>query len=95
MTKCEGIVPCFERQTSGDRKPGFSTTRVANLGKRLSRIKKAIASWVIQTSEPKVSERRDRKGHLYYQVYDPVSNTSAAFSSEAEIRAWLEQRYYR
>jgi hypothetical protein len=95
MTKCEGIAPCFELQTSGDHKPEFSTTRVANLGKRLSRVKKAIANWVIQTSEPKVSERRDHKGHLYYQVYDPMSNTSAAFGSEAEIRAWLEQRYYR
>jgi hypothetical protein len=90
MTKCEGITPCFELQASGS-----SRTRVANLGRHLGRVKKAIATWIVQTSEPKVSERRDRKGRLYYQVYDPVSNSSAAFGSESEIRAWLEQRYYR
>jgi hypothetical protein len=90
MTKCEGITPCFELQASE-----LSRTRVANLGKHLGRVKQAIATWIVQTSEPKVSERRDRKGRLYYQVYDPVSNSSAAFGSESEIRAWLEQRYYR
>jgi hypothetical protein len=90
MTKCEGITPCFDLQASG-----LSRTRVANLGKHLGRVKKTIATWVVQTSEPKVSEKRDRQGRLYYQVYDPVSNSSATFGSEAEIRAWLEQRYYR
>ncbi|NJM78092.1 MAG: hypothetical protein HC852_22875 [Acaryochloridaceae cyanobacterium RU_4_10] len=90
MTKCEGITPCFELQASG-----LNRTRVANVGRHLGRVKKAIAAWIVQTSEPKVSQRRDRKGRTYYQVYDPGSNTSAAFGSEAEIRAWLEQRYYR
>jgi hypothetical protein len=90
MTKCEGITPCSELQASG-----LSRTYVANLGRYLGRVKKAIATWIVQTSEPKVSRKRDRKGRLYYRVYDPVSNSSAAFGSESEIRAWLEQRYYR
>jgi hypothetical protein len=59
MTKCERIAPCFELQTSGDRKPWLRMSRVANnLRKGLGRVQKAIASWVSQTSEPKVSEKR-------------------------------------
>jgi hypothetical protein len=95
MTKCEGIAPCFELQTRSDRKTGSVVTRMAPLLRHLGGVKKAIATWIVQASEPKVSERRDRKGRLYYRVYDPVSNSSAAFGSESEIRAWLEQRYYR
>ena len=28
-------------------------------------------------------------------AYDPTTNRSASFDSEAELRVWLEQRYYQ
>jgi hypothetical protein len=95
MMKCGEITPLLGLQAKDRRKSGLRMTRLANWVKRLGGVKKAIATWVAQTSEPKVSQRRDPTGRLYYQVYDPGSNTSAVFGSEAEIRAWLEQRYYR
>jgi predicted DNA-binding transcriptional regulator AlpA len=91
--KCEGVSPIFTPQT------GLKIPQTVRLAQKLKGmvgwVKTAIATWVVQASEPKVSKRRNRKGHLYYQVYDPISNTAAAFGSEAEIRAWLEQRYAR
>lgn len=95
MTKCEEIAPYFDLEGRSDRASGLSVTPLASLGRRWGKVKTAIATWIVQTSEPKVSQRRDCKGRVHYQLYDPRSNTFAAFGSEAEIRAWLEQRYYR
>ncbi|NJL41258.1 MAG: hypothetical protein HC840_15155 [Leptolyngbyaceae cyanobacterium RM2_2_4] len=45
--------------------------------------------------EPKISQRRDRRGESFWRVYDPITGESARFNSELEVRFWLEQRYYR
>lgn len=45
--------------------------------------------------EPKVYHRRDRQGHSYLEVYDPVTKQTHAFDTAHEVRVWLEQRYYR
>lgn len=44
-------------------------------------------------SEIRISEKRDRAGNSYFQVFDPVSGTSQRFGSEHEVRVWLDQRY--
>lgn len=54
-----------------------------------------IGNSLITDSEPKAWQIRDRSGATYWRVYDPVSNQTQAFSGEAEVRMWLEQRYYR
>ena len=48
-----------------------------------------------QRQEPKIWQKRDRYGNLYWVVYDPTTGHSSCFSSEQEVRVWLEQRYYR
>ena len=45
-------------------------------------------------AEPKVWEKKDRYGNTYYQVYDPQCDRYYDFSSEAEVRWWLNKRYY-
>ena len=50
---------------------------------------------VTGTSDPIVQQRCDRHGHSYYTIYDPVSQHRTVCASETEVRAWLEQRYYR
>jgi hypothetical protein len=45
-------------------------------------------------TEPKIWRKRDRAGNWYFRVFDPVTNLSSTFSSEQEVRVWLEQRYY-
>ena len=45
--------------------------------------------------EPKISQKCDRKGNIYWQIYDPVTRQYTSFASEKEVRIWLEKRYYR
>jgi hypothetical protein len=90
--KCD-VSHGFKPQTSLD------IPAAIELGRRLrvvlGKIKTAIANQVQNGSEPRVWVRQDRQGNVYYQVYDPLSRRSATFSSESEIRYWLEQRYAR
>ncbi len=44
--------------------------------------------------EPRAKRKVDKFGNLYYQVYDPVSHSHHAFTSEDALRTWLDQRYY-
>jgi hypothetical protein len=91
--KCEDVSSFFTPL------PDVELSQNVGIGQRLKglvgKVGRAIATWVVQSSELKVFERCDHHGNLYYQVYDPLNRTSASFGSEAEIRAWLEQRYYR
>lgn len=48
-----------------------------------------------QNGEPQTTQKRDRDGNVYYQVYDPRTQDSATFGSESEIRWWIEQHYLR
>lgn len=45
--------------------------------------------------EPKIWEKRDRSGNVFYKVYDPITGISNQFSSDLEVRIWLEERYRR
>jgi hypothetical protein len=45
-------------------------------------------------SEPRVWQIRDRNDQVWWNAYDPVSGSTLAYASEAEVRIWLEQRYY-
>jgi hypothetical protein len=88
---CENISSFFALQNSIENSP------IVRLGQRLKdgvgKVSKAIATRFTHGSDPIINERRDRQGNVYYQVYDPHTRRSAVFSSEAEIRYWLEQRY--
>ncbi|KAM3095173.1 hypothetical protein ACKFKF_25595 [Phormidesmis sp. 146-12] len=43
--------------------------------------------------EPRITEKRDRCGNTYYQIYNPTNQTSSTLNSEAEVRAWLDQHH--
>ncbi|HIK41327.1 hypothetical protein [Thermoleptolyngbya sp. M55_K2018_002] len=59
------------------------------LGKRIE----AVFNRFGGAPEPRVWQTGDRSGNLVWHVYDPTSNCSATFASEAEVRVWLEERY--
>lgn len=46
-------------------------------------------------SEPRIQQRCDRTGQLYWSVHDPITQESHRFDSADEVRSWLDQRYYR
>jgi len=53
---------------------------------------RAMRFFVGQT-EPRIWQRT-RQGQLTWFAHDPVTNRTRQFSSEQEVRLWLEQRYY-
>ncbi|TVQ09423.1 MAG: hypothetical protein EA368_09490 [Leptolyngbya sp. DLM2.Bin27] len=44
-------------------------------------------------TEPRIWQRT-RQGQLTWYAHDPVTNRTRQFSSEQEVRLWLEKRYY-
>lgn len=59
----------------------------------LSRWMQELWQWLVAKPEPRIWQQCDRHGNLLWRVYDPESRESACFTSEAEVRVWLEQRY--
>lgn len=46
-------------------------------------------------AEPKIWQTSRGNDVTIWNVYDPTTKESASFTTEAEVRSWLEQRYYR
>lgn len=47
-----------------------------------------------RSQEPRIYRKHDRNGNLYFQVYNPSTNSLTRYNSEQEVRVWLDQRYY-
>jgi hypothetical protein len=58
------------------------------------RILQAFVSFFYSGNEPQVWSKTNRYGNTSWYAYDPVSGYSVSRDSEAEMREWLEQRYY-
>jgi hypothetical protein len=62
---------------------------------RLQRIWRAFVQAMTTPNEPRITTKVDRQGKiLYYKVFDPMSGRSISFTSESEVKMWLERRYY-
>ena len=58
-----------------------------------SAVQTAILNLASTNQEPQITATRDRAGELQWRVYDPISGYRSRFSSEHEVRVWLESRY--
>lgn len=45
--------------------------------------------------EPQIWVSSDRAGTTWWHGYDPLTGRSVTRSSEAEMRVWVEERYYQ
>ena len=65
--------------------------RVKQLRNRRSRqqIGRSIIAFLAGNSEPKI----DRVNADNWRVFDPVSGQTLHFSTEQEVRIWLDQRH--
>jgi hypothetical protein len=52
-----------------------------------------LVDCLIENTEPRIREKRDRRGCISWEAYDPTTGTTHCFSSKAEVLAWLEQRH--
>jgi hypothetical protein len=73
--------------------------------KMATKAKSAKLNWLEQAAqrfvqrlmtdaEPQVWQTTDATGKHWWNAYDPVTSRSLYNVPEAEIRAWLEQRYH-
>jgi hypothetical protein len=60
----------------------------------LEQLWNAVLQILTRSPEPKIYQKHDRHGKLYFQVYDPIAHRTSTFSTEQEVRIWLDQRYY-
>lgn len=57
-------------------------------------LKKIERSLITNRREPQVTQKCDRLGNFYWQIYDPISGSYLFFNSEREVRVWLDTRYH-
>lgn len=46
-------------------------------------------------NELQIWQSSDDSGNTWWNAYDPVTDHRTSVDSEAEMRAWIERRYYR
>ena len=69
------------------------TNRESWLNKVWQKIVAALTAQDTQSFQ--VRNKTDRRGHTYWQVRDVTTNQTITFTSEAEVRIWIEESYYR
>lgn len=75
-----------------------STEQSSSKSAKLStpaRLWKAFMHHLVQSRELQVWYSCDQTGNLWWSAYDPVTGQSIDRLSEAEMRAWVEQRHYQ
>ncbi|MDJ0634856.1 MAG: hypothetical protein QNJ34_16830 [Xenococcaceae cyanobacterium MO_188.B29] len=76
-----------------------STVRkaIATLGKKIAQSLHNLSDRLLRfdtNSEPKIWKKKDRSGNTYFRIYDPIGDRHIYLDSEAEVRWWLDKRYY-
>ena len=59
----------------------------------LVHVSKSLAKALAQTDELQVWQKTTRQGDIYWEVYNPATDQTAYFGSEAEFLKWVERRY--
>lgn len=69
----------------------------SNLLKRVQwqQVWQFLLNAIVPSSDPKIYQKRDRQGNIYFRVYDPATGSTSVFATEKEVRIWLDQRYYQ
>ena len=55
----------------------------------------AVLKLATGSSEPVIDQQQDNDGQTVYSIYDPITQQQVNNLSGAEVRTWLEQRYYQ
>jgi hypothetical protein len=58
------------------------------------RLWKYLTMLLLGSAEPQIWQRRDPDERITWNVYDPLTDDSASFDSENEVRVWLDSRFH-
>lgn len=61
----------------------------------LSRAWNYLMHHLARGNEPRVWQKRNAAGDVFYYGYDPYSGRTAHLTSDIDLRAWLEQLPYQ
>lgn len=67
----------------------------SNFTTLINKICQGVVTLINHASELRVWQSSDRKGHSWWNAYDPTTGKSISLDSEAEMRMWIEERYYQ
>lgn len=59
-----------------------------------AQIKQLLANFLKNSHEPQIISRTNNHGDVYFKVYESQTKWTGTFSSEQEVRIWLDARYY-
>ncbi|WP_164674444.1 hypothetical protein [Spirulina subsalsa] len=76
-------------------KKDAKTPNRINFGSILHQFFTDFVQFMIQSNEPRIIVKKNAQGDVFYHVYDPLSQEKDQFTSEQDVRVWLEQRYAR
>ncbi|HBE18268.1 MAG TPA: hypothetical protein DDW51_11795 [Cyanobacteria bacterium UBA11367] len=82
----------LESLVTSAKQPNFNKSQQFSIFKNIVRqILKAIG----RGHELQVWPHRDRFGNTHWHGYNPIGDCHIHLASEAEVRIWIEERYYR
>ncbi|HEY9764258.1 MAG TPA: hypothetical protein V6D07_17140 [Trichocoleus sp.] len=81
----------YPNQSSLDRDSSLESS--SSLLTAVKRAGQAFVEFLTSGNDLRIWTRQ-RNGHLIWHVYDPMTEQRQQFSSEEELRSWLENRYY-
>lgn len=61
----------------------------------INSIGQRLVAVMTKEQDLQVWQSSDRSGKTWWHGYDPVTGRSVCRDSEAEMRIWLEERYYK
>jgi hypothetical protein len=67
---------------------------LAHLGlAALNWLKQSLFTSLTEAAELQVRQTVDRRGQVWWHVYDPITGVSIRTDSETNLKSWIEQRY--
>ena len=91
----------FQRQLSepyiviaADSRPSLRVEK-REYGSFLGAFWQSLLKLLLGSSEPLIEKQLDNNGQTTYSIYDPITQQQISSLTEAEVRVWLEQRYYQ
>jgi len=49
----------------------------------------------LEQAQLRIWQTTDRYGHLWWNIYDPITRQSIQLPSEQEVRIWIDESYSR
>jgi hypothetical protein len=68
--------------------------KIRNLSSVFHQFWQYLVTSIVQGQEPRIWQHTDRSGQIWWHGYDPLTERSICVDCEAEMRIWLEERYY-